>query len=92
MILYLKTDFVGMEVKATRDFLLWSGVKVFKLSHAESKKVGQWHGGSEQQSDPFTVVLDGIRIEPILALIMAAAQKQYNPSNNSDSAALELIV
>lgn len=62
-----------------------------KLRQSKSEKVQQQHRSSEQDSETFIAVWNE-RIPPILPLIMAAAGRQYIPSNPTDCLGTEVIV
>lgn len=62
------------------------------LKHVENENVLNCHGLSEQESEQFTVVQDGVQIVMSRPLIMAATRRQYTPSEPSECSALELIV
>lgn len=62
-----------------------------ELKHAESEKVRQWHGRTEQESAPLAVVHDLVGIVAISSL-MAAARRHYTQSTFSSCSALELVV
>lgn len=53
VILSLKCPFLGLAMKVNRAILLWCMVEMSEHKHAESKKVRQGHGWSEQESDVY---------------------------------------